>query len=224
MPKQTVTRSPGPKHRPEATDNGPPTWAVAYLFPDQGSWTEAEYFRLESSCEGVPRIELIDGRLEVLPVPTELHQLILVYLVRVLTEFVERRSPGVVLSAGMKVRVRKESYREPDVLYMSDDNIDRRHQKAWDGADLVMEIVSPDPEDTERDWEKKPRDYARAGIPEYWIIDPQKNLVRVLTLRGKTYRVHGDFGPGDEATSVRLPGFKLSVDTVLAPPGIKPAR
>jgi Uma2 family endonuclease len=82
-----------------------------------------------------------------------------------------------------------------------------------------MEVVSPDPKDEERDWKDKRKDYARARIPEYWIIDPQKKRVRVLKLKSKTYRVHGDFGPGTQATSALLPGFAVAVDEVLAPPG-----
>jgi len=65
----------------------------------------------------------------------------------------------------------------------------------------------------------KPREYARARIPEYWIIDPEKKLIRVLTLQGQSYHVHGEFGPGSQATSVLWPGFAVSVDAVLTPPG-----
>ena len=65
----------------------------------------------------------------------------------------------------------------------------------------------------------KPRDYAQAQIPEYWIIDPVERVVRVLTLAGTSYQVHGAFGAGTEASSVLLPGFRVAVDAVLAPPG-----
>jgi Uma2 family endonuclease len=79
-----------------------------------------------------------------------------------------------------------------------------------------MEIVSGSREDRIRDWRTKSREYAAAGIPEYWIVDPDKMVIRVLTLRGKTYRRHGDFKPGQSATSVLLPGFKVAVDDVFA--------
>ena len=95
----------------------------------------------------------------------------------------------------------------------------RRHRRYWDGADLVMEIVSEGVEDAKRDWEEKPLEYAKAGISECWIVDPQKKVIRVLKLVGKSYKVHGDFRPGSRATSALLPGFSVPVDGVLSPEG-----
>jgi Uma2 family endonuclease len=86
-----------------------------------------------------------------------------------------------------------------------------------------MEVVSPDPKDRVRDWKTKAREYARAGIGEYWIIDPEQQKVRVLVLGGKTYKLHGDFLPGAHATSALLPGFTVAVDSILAPPGSQSA-
>jgi Uma2 family endonuclease len=151
--------------------------------------------------------------------PTQLHQLIMFFLAKLLEAFTEAHAPGMVLPSGLKVRIKGGAIREPDVSYMKAENAKRRHNKAWDGADLVMEVVSDDPKDHERDWKTKVKEYAATRILEYWIIDPQKKVVRVLTLKGKTYRVHGDFGPGTQATSTLLPGFAVAVDEVLAPPG-----
>jgi Uma2 family endonuclease len=204
-------------------DGQTPTWEVAYLFPPQGRWTEDDFWALGSVYEGVPRVELSQGRLEVLPVPTQTHQLILFFLAKLLDAFAQSGAPGMVLPSGTDVRLKKGVIRQPDVVYMKAENARRRHEKYWDGADLVMEVVSPDPKDRERDLETKPREYARAGIPEYWIIDPQEKVIRVLTLVGKAYKVHGEFGPGTRATSVLLPGFAVAVDEALVPPGSEPA-
>jgi Uma2 family endonuclease len=207
--------------RSSLADGSTPSWEVAYLFPAQGAWTEDDYLRLESACEGVAWIELSNGRLDVLPMPTELHQLILVYLFEMLKGFTQKHAPGLVLPAGIKVRLSRGKMHQPDIAYLKAEHADRRHEDYWQGADLVMQVVSNDPKDRERDWEVKPREYARAGIGEYWIIDPQQERVRVLKLKGKSYRVHGNFAPGAEATSVLLPGFAVAVDVVLAPPGSK---
>jgi Uma2 family endonuclease len=203
---------------PEHPHGGEPAWEVALLFPPQGRWTEADYWDLLADKDGYPRLELSGGRLDTLPMPTETHQLILVFLLHALEAFASSKAPGIVLLSGLKVRLRKGQVREPDVVYLKAENAFRRGDKYWDGADLVMEVVSDDPKDHERDWKTKAREYARAGIPEYWIIDPQQKVIRVLALRGTAYKVHGDFKPGEEATSVLLPGFRVAVAAALAPP------
>jgi len=81
-------------------------------------------------------------------------------------------------------------------------------------ADLVMEVVSDDEEDRQRDLVTKRREYARAGIAEYWIVDPRTETITVLTLDGEVYRLHGEFRPGSTATSVLIPAFAAPVTAV----------
>ncbi len=202
-------------------NGGIPTWEIAQLFPPQGSWSEEEYLDLENHCGGHIRVELCNGRLEVLPVPTKTHQLIILFLLKALEAFVSVHAPGLVLFSGIRVKVPKKKkddpeFREPDVVYMKEENLDRCLEEYWIGADLVMEVVSGDAKDRLRDLVIKPRQYAAARIPEYWIIEPDAKFIRVLTLRGKSYKAHGEFRPGKIATSVFLPGFSVAVDAVLA--------
>src|SRR6185503_14466833 len=89
----------------------------------------------------------------------------------------------------------------------------RRQERYWLGADLVVEIVSPD--NPERDTREKRADYAEAGILEYWIVDPQEERITVLRLDGDQYTEHGVFHRGESATSALLQGFAVSVDAVL---------
>jgi Uma2 family endonuclease len=105
------------------------------------------------------------------------------------------------------------TYREPDLLVLLDANDPRRQNASWLGADLVIEIVSPD--DPRRDKVEKRIDYASAGIPEYWIVDPQEQTITVLKLEGREYAEHGVFRRGDTATSLLLEGFALEVSAVL---------
>jgi Uma2 family endonuclease len=196
---------------------GEPAWEVAYLFPTQGNWTEAEYLAL-----GTNRlVELCDGRLEVLPMPTMLHQLIAKFLYDALEAFVKGRLPGIVLFASLPVRLWPGRLREPDLIYLTPQRV-RNVRGQPDGADLVMEVVSPGTENRERDLEIKRREYAQAGIAEYWIVDPEERRITVLALDGQTYRVHGEFGPGAQATSVLLAGFAVAVDDVFAAGQITP--
>ena len=108
--------------------------------------------------------------------------------------------------------MRPGKFREPDILMLLD-AADPRYQDAyWLGADLVVEVVSPDR--PERDTEEKVLDYAEAGIPEYWIVNPLDATITVLVLDGPAYSRHGLFRRGERATSRLLPGFSVSVDEV----------
>jgi Uma2 family endonuclease len=71
-------------------------------------------------------------------------------------------------------------------MYLAPNNLHRFDPKRWDYADLVVEIVSPD--DPDRDYIEKRDEYATAGIPEYWIIDPGRQQVTQLTLDAGAYR------------------------------------
>lgn len=190
-----------------------PAWEVAYLFPPQGYWSEAEYIRLDNSA--TRRIELVDGRIEVLTVPTELHQLIVAFFYKALDKFVSERKLGLVLFAGLRVRLRLGEIREPDVVFMRAENAARRGEDFWHGADLVMEVVSASAQDRKRDLEEKRAAYARAGIPEYWILDPEQQQILVLRLEGEQYVSHGEFKSGDRAHSATLAGFTLDVVAAL---------
>ncbi|HEX8219502.1 MAG TPA: Uma2 family endonuclease [Chloroflexia bacterium] len=179
------------------------------LDPIQGLWTEEQYLRLS---EGSSRLlEFTDGSIEVPDVPTERHQAISQFLFLVLFPLVHRLG-GTVLYAPLRLRVREGKFREPDLLLVLDESDPRRQNAYWLGADLVVEIVSPD--DPERDTRVKRIDYAEAGIPEYWIVNPEDESITVLWLQGDLYVEHGTYHRGDAATSVLLPGFAVPVHDV----------
>lgn len=200
---------------------GTPTWEIAQLFPPQGGWSEEEYLGLEDLCGGHIRVELFQGRLEVLPVPTMTHQLIIAFFFDLLRDFARAYAPGMVMFSGIRVKVPKKKkddpeFREPDVAYMKRENLARCLEEYWMGCDLAIEVVSGDAKDRKRDLVTKPRQYAAARIPEYWIIEPDEKFIRVLTLQGSKYKVHGTFRAGAIASSVLLPGFTVAVNDVLA--------
>lgn len=193
---------------------GEPVWELAYLFPYQGDWSEEEYLALKTNH----LIEFTDGRLEILPMPTLLHQIIVAFLYNALKEFIEPQGLGRVLFAPLRVRVRPKKYREPDIVYLSAERFQSIKGEYPDGADLVMEVVSGSDEDRERDLVTKRYDYAQGGISEYWIVDPQEKTITVLKLEDKQYVEHGRFTPGMQATSALLPGFAVEVAETFAPP------
>ncbi len=187
-----------------------PTWEIAYLFPAQGAWSEEEYLALS----GNRLLEFSHGYLEVLTMPTMSHQDIMLFLYEALKAFVIAQHLGKVLVPSFRVRLWPGKFREPDVMFMRAEHAARMREEFWEGADLVMEVVSQD--DRRRDLEIKRREYARAGIPEYWIVDPLQAKIIVLRLDGKKYAVHGEFPKGTRATSFLLPGFGVDVDAVFA--------
>jgi Uma2 family endonuclease len=185
---------------------------MAYLYPPQGEWTESEYLALQTNH----LIEFSDGFLEFQPMPLPFHQLIVRMLFRLLDAFVTAQGLGEAFFAPLRVRLWTGKYREPDIVLVRRERI-RELREPTDGADLVMEVVSGEPEDRKRDLETKRQEYSQAGIAEYWIVDPQERRITVLTLDGQTYRVHGEFGPGTQASSLLLPGFSVSVEAVFEP-------
>ena len=175
----------------------------------QGLWTEEMYLRLTNQTNVL--IELTDGVLEILPVPTRTHQRILALLYRLFLECVQPGG-GEVLFAAFRLRIRPGKYREPDLLLLLDRHDPRNQEAYWSGADLVLEIVSPD--NLERELTVKRHDYAEARIPEYWIVNPLDETVTVLTLDGEQYVEHGVFPRGTQTTSRLLEGFTVPVSTV----------
>ena len=189
-----------------------PTWDVAKLFPAQGAWSEEEYLMLPDNR----LTEYSHGRLEVLPMPSFAHQLIVMLLYRMLHAYVANQKLGYAVIAPMRIQLWQGKYREPDVAFMLRANRARIHQQYWDGADLVMEVVSPD--DPLRDAETKRREYAQAGIPEYWLVDPIVGTITVFVLpaNANSYDVHGVYTSGETAASVLLAGFTVDVEACFA--------
>jgi Uma2 family endonuclease len=160
-------------------------------------------------------MELNDGVLEVLPMPDMFHQDIVKYVFARLDGFVMNLDLGRVYFAPLPVRLWTKQFREPDIVFLAARRIENK-RKPPKGADLVMEVVSRGAENRHRDLEEKPRVYARAKIPEYWIVDPETKTITVLTLSGKSYKVHGVYKPGDQAASKLLKGFKVAVSDAFA--------
>lgn len=190
---------------------GEPVWEIATLFPAQGSWSEEEYLGLSTNR----LVEFDGGRLELLPTPTLLHQLIVRFLYHALSEFVARRGLGEVFFAPLPVRLWEGKYREPDLVFLRLDRLGNLRGQP-EGADLVVEVMSEGEENRRRDLVEKRHDYARAGVAEYWIVDPQQRRIEVLALEGDAYRSHGQFADGQTLTSPMFPGCRVAVSEVFA--------
>jgi Uma2 family endonuclease len=188
---------------------GEPAWRMALLFPPQGSWTEDEYLALDAGRQ----IEFDQGIVEILDMPTKEHQRLVRFLFLLLQAFVESSQSGEVFFAPLPVRLWNEKYREPDLVYLKKE---RDETKGYpNGADLVVEVVSNSPADRRRDLETKVAEYEKAGISEYWIVDPKTSTVSVHCLEGDAYSVRM-FECGDSAKSKILNGFSADVTALFA--------
>lgn len=114
--------------------------------------------------------------------------------------------------AALRLRIREGKFREPDLLVLRDRDDERYQDRYWLGADLVAEVVSPDR--PARDLVEKRVDYAEAGIPEYWIVDPRDETVTILKLVLGAFAEHGVFTRGDIGTSASFDGLSLDVDAM----------
>lgn len=188
---------------------GEPTWEVAEFFPRQGDWSESEYLALSTGR----LVELVDGRLEVLPLANILHQLIVAFLYEQLKVYVQSAGEGTVLFAPLPVRLGPRWFREPDIVFLRPGRVKDVNGQP-EGADLVIEVLSAGKENRQRDLEIKRQEYAAAGIAEYWIVDPEGNQILVLVLEGNSYREAGAYGIGGIASSMLLDGFSVDVEAV----------
>ncbi|HEX3150971.1 MAG TPA: Uma2 family endonuclease [Gemmataceae bacterium] len=179
------------------------------ILDQQGNWTEEEYLSLTDHTSRL--VEFTDGFLELLPMPTDYHQAILQLLLYAFDAFLKPLG-GKVRIAPLRLRIGKGKFREPDLLLLRSAADRRRQDRFWTGADLVVEVVSPDK--PERDLVAKRQDYAAAGVAEYWIVNPSNETILVLVLNKKRYRQLGCFVRGGVAQSSLLQGFQLGVDQV----------
>jgi Uma2 family endonuclease len=196
-----------------ATPIGEYVTEIARFFPRQGKWDEEHYFALPETNDIV---ELVDGVIIVAPAPDQDHQYAAVQLVTVLNLLVRKENLGVVLMAPFDVRLAPNLVRQPDVLFIREEHRDRiRNGILYGAPDWAAEIISPS--SGHIDQVEKLEEYAAAGIPEYWLLDPKAKSIRVYALRGSdTYTLIGTYTPGDTAKSETLPGFEVEVSSIFA--------
>lgn len=162
------------------------------------------------------RHELIDGEHYVSPAPYVRHQHVVVQIVGALNTFARNTGCGVVLVAPTDVVLSQYDVVEPDVLYVSRERQRIVGEKFISGApDLAVEVLSPSTR--RRDLDLKLKLYERAGVQEYWIVDPERAAMTVFRLGPS------GFGPplalfaakGDVLTSPLLPGLTVPVAELL---------
>lgn len=137
------------------------------------------------------------------------HQSLAGFLLQVVSIAVETQQLGVVIAAPFQMKLER-SGREPDLLYIAGEHLDRLRTTYLDGpADLVVEIISP--ESVGRDRGEKFTEYEAGGVLEYWLLDPQRRWAEFYLLEGERYRLAMAGAEGPYRSAV-LPGFSLRVE------------
>jgi Uma2 family endonuclease len=187
------------------------SWEVVRFFPRQGDWFVEEYLVVNQLTNHY--IELHNGRLEVLEMPTKRHQKLVFWLTSRFQAHCERTGMGEVVMAPYPVKVSDTTYREPDVVVARTEHRDWLQEQFASGADIVVEVLS---QDRNRDLVMKRDEYAAAGIGEYWVIDPRDDRVTVLALRNGGYVIHSEAVKTGVVTSAILAGFSIDVAEIAA--------
>jgi Uma2 family endonuclease len=166
------------------------------------------------------RHELIDGEHYVTPSPNTSHQRIVSNLHWLIRSYLQTRSIGEVFLAPFDVVFSNVDIVEPDLLYMSKaraaEVLTPQHVRGT--PELVVEIGSPGTR--RRDETIKRRLYERAGVTEYWIVDPELDLIRVYRRSGERFgrAIELASEAGDVLTSELFPGLELPLASVFAEP------
>lgn len=160
-----------------------------------------------TAYDGV-RAEWVDGEVVEMSPASDRHQDVLELLSAALRTYVERTGAGITRSQQLGIRIGTR-LRVPDVLFLSTEHRHRRTPTHIDGpADFVIEVVSQ--ESRLRDRDVKFHEYEKAGVPEYWIIDPLRETVDLYRL-GDDGRYHLlDEGDPPRLASEALPGFWMN--------------
>jgi Uma2 family endonuclease len=168
------------------------------LFPDDGQ-----------------RHELIDGEHYVTPSPRISHQVIVGNLHFAIRQYLETTPIGQVFLSPLDVVLSNFDVVEPDLLYVSADRRGILTIPNVQGApDLVIEVGSPGTR--RRDETIKRRLYEHAGVSEYWIVDPELEVVRIYRREGAGFDRPRELSreAGDVVTSPLFPQLELSLDAI----------
>lgn len=175
--------------------------------PPQGTWSYEDYLAIPDDGR---RYEILAGVLTAAPSPNADHQDTVISLTIALGTFLRRTGIGGLKIAPFDVRLAPGTVVQPDLLVVLAEHTARIGEQAVSGApDLVIEVASPGTATYDRD--DKRHAYERAGVPEYWIVDPAAKTVELFVLQGNSYVLVGAYQGESHVPSTILQGFDTAV-------------
>ena len=164
----------------------------------------------EALPEGAP-YQLIDGEFVMSPAHDPFHQEL---LKRVFLKFfgaIEETGNGKVLFAPVDVYINEENAFQPDLVVLLKDSLEKIAEKGVKGApDMVVEVLSPST--AYYDLRKKKEVYERAGVKEYWIVDPEMEEVEVYTNEGGSFRIFSRAKKEGKVRSSLIKGLEIGLE------------
>ena len=180
--------------------------------PRQGEWTYQDYKAIPDDGK---RYEIVNGVLLFMPSPTRSHQKIVGEIFSYLRTHVQLAGLGEVYMSPFDVELEPRTVFQPDVLVVLNAELGKVTEGGViGGPSLVVEIASPSTGPYDR-LTKYP-EYARAGVPEYWIVKPEQRTVELLFLQRGDYRSLGIFYGQDTLPSRVIPGLPVRVEQFFA--------
>jgi len=177
-----------------------------------------EWFALAEDEPG----ELVNGRLEEEEVPDYLHELLVILLGQILSNWISPRG-GLVAGSEAKFAVAPRRGRKPDLtVYLPGSRRPPARGLIRVPPDIAIEIVSPTPRDGRRDRVEKLGDYAAFGVAWYWLLDPQLRSLEILELdsQGRYFHALGastgtlEKIPGCEGLTLDLDALWTAIDSL----------
>ncbi|HSH37671.1 MAG TPA: Uma2 family endonuclease [Chthoniobacterales bacterium] len=153
--------------------------------------------------------ELWDGELIMAPMLSFYHQEIALRFYRELHDWVAERKLGKVMGLPIDMVLSPHRVPQPDITFVSKERLHIIQRSLMGPADLVAEIISPG--GRTRDRIEKRDLYEQYGVREYWIIDPEAQMVEVLALEGGQYTLAARAVTGEAAASRLLHDFQVDV-------------
>jgi len=172
-----------------------------------GAWTYEDLFALPDDGK---RYEIIEGELYEMPAPGSAHALAIMNLLQMLFPSVAKFG-GQLLTAPLDVFFAGANPVQPDILVILPGSLARVVPRGVEGPpDLLIEVISPS--NRVHDVFTKRALYARAGIREYWIVDPEARTLDILTLDRDAFHLAVKAAGSEMPISPLLGQLSVAVD------------
>lgn len=160
--------------------------------------------------EGGQQYQLIEGDLHMAPAPNRFHQDILLNIAVIIAKFMETHPVGKLYPAPFDVYLNNENVFQPDLVFIARENYRVLTDAGVEGVpDLAIEILSPRTAKLDRT-AKRPV-YAKSGVKELWLVDPEATTVAVYYLQQNASQPASVYSTADQFTSGFFPGLVFSV-------------